>query len=62
MLMSLHGGGNMTYQADDQHYGLISKSDSAGFVAVFPNGYSRLRSGELVTGNAGICCAAKRRV
>lgn len=61
MLLSLHGGGgNMNYQADDQYYGLISKADSAGFVAVFPNGYSRLRSGKLATWNAGICCGAAR--
>lgn len=61
MLLSLHGGGgNMDYQADDRYYGLISKSDSAGFVAVFPNGYSRLRSGKMATWNAGICCGAAR--
>lgn len=61
MVLSLHGGGgDMSVQADDSYYGLISKSDSAGFAAVFPNGYSRLRSGKLATWNAGICCGAAR--
>lgn len=61
MVLSLHGGGgNMNFQADDHYYGLISKSDSAGFVAVFPNGYSRLPGGKLATWNAGICCGAAR--
>lgn len=60
MVLSLHGGGgNMHYQADDQYYGMISKSESAGFIAVFPNGYSKFR-GKLATWNAGICCGAAR--
>ena len=60
MLLVFHGGGgNMDYQADDRYYGLISKSESAGFIAVFPNGYSR-RGGKLASWNAGNCCAGAR--
>ncbi|HEX8841747.1 MAG TPA: dienelactone hydrolase family protein [Sphingomicrobium sp.] len=58
MLLALHGGGgDAMYQADDSKYRLISKSEAAGFIAVFPNGYSRVRSGILATWNAGSCCA-----
>ena len=53
------GGGNMQLQAGD-HYGLVDKSDSAGFIAVFPNGYSRFPGGKLATWNAGTCCAQAR--
>jgi polyhydroxybutyrate depolymerase len=61
MVLSFHGGGgNMEYQADDKYYGLITKSENAGFIAVFPNGSSRLRSGKLATWNAGICCGRAR--
>ena len=57
MLLALHGGGGSAdYQADDSKYRLISKSEQAGFIAVFPNGYSRL-GGALATWNAGACCA-----
>lgn len=62
MLIALHGGGgNADYQADDSKYGLISKSEQAGFIAVFPNGYSRLPNGILATWNAGACCGAAQR-
>ena len=55
MLLALHGGGgDMDFQADN--YGLVEKSEQAGFIAVFPNGYSRFRSGILATWNAGTCC------
>jgi polyhydroxybutyrate depolymerase len=58
MLLALHGGGgDADYQADDAKYRLISKSEAAGFIAVFPNGYSRRASGILATWNAGGCCA-----
>lgn len=58
MLLALHGGGgDADYQSDDSKYGLISKSEQAGFIAVFPNGYSRRPSGILATWNAGGCCA-----
>lgn len=61
MVVALHGGGgNMHYQANDEHYQLISKSEQAGFIAVFPNGYSRLPKGKLATWNAGICCGKAR--
>ncbi|MGY4828475.1 extracellular catalytic domain type 1 short-chain-length polyhydroxyalkanoate depolymerase [Sphaerotilaceae bacterium SBD11-9] len=61
VVFSLHGGGgNMELQATDSYYGQISKADQAGYVAVFPNGYSRLRSGKLATWNAGHCCGAAR--
>ena len=57
MLVALHGGGgDADFQADDSKYKLISKSESAGFIAVFPNGYSRFPSGILATWNAGTCC------
>jgi polyhydroxybutyrate depolymerase len=61
VVFSLHGGGgNMGIQANDTYYGQISKADQAGYVAVFPNGHSRLRSGKLATWNAGNCCGQAR--
>ncbi len=61
LVFSFHGGGaNMDIQADDRYYGLISKANEAGFVAVFPNGYSPLPSGKLATWNAGNCCGGAR--
>lgn len=55
LLLALHGGGgDMDFQADN--YGLKQKADQAGFIAVFPNGYSRFPSGILATWNAGACC------
>jgi polyhydroxybutyrate depolymerase len=39
---------------------LISKSEQAGFVLVFPNGYSKLPGGKLASWNAGNCCASAR--
>ena len=61
MLLALHGGGGSAdYQADDSKYRLISKSEQAGFIAVFRNGYSRL-GGALATWNAGACCAGAVR-
>lgn len=61
LVFSLHGGGgNMDFQANDSYYGQISKSDQAGFIAVFPNGFSKLKSGKLATWNAGNCCASAR--
>ena len=62
LLIALHGGGgNADYQADDSKYGLIFKSEQAGFVLVFPNGYSRLPGGILATWNAGACCGAAQK-
>lgn len=61
LLVALHGGGgNMDFQADDTHYGLITKSENEGFVAVFPNGFSKLQSGKFATWNAGNCCGGAR--
>lgn len=61
LVVALHGGGgNMDLQADDARYGLIGKSDEAGFVVVFPNGFSRFPGGRLATWNAGACCGAAR--
>jgi len=61
LLVSLHGGGaHMQYQANDENYGQISKSDREGFVVVFPNGFSRSASGRLATWNAGNCCGPAR--
>lgn len=61
MVLSLHGGGgHMDYQANDAFYGQISQSEQAGFVAVFPNGYSKLPGGKLATWNAGHCCGSAR--
>src|SRR4029453_15280983 len=62
MLLALHGGGgDAHYQADDSKYGLNGKSEQAGFIAVFPNGYSRFKSGILATWNAGGCCAGAQK-
>jgi polyhydroxybutyrate depolymerase len=61
MVLSLHGGGgNMRYQATEKYYHQISKSDQAGYIAVFPNGYSRFPGGKLATWNSGICCGKAR--
>jgi polyhydroxybutyrate depolymerase len=61
LVLALHGGGGgMIYQASDSKYGLISKSEQAGFIAVFPNGISDVDSGMLATWNAGTCCAKAR--
>lgn len=59
IVMALHGGGGgMNYQANN--YGFKAKSDQAGFIAVFPNGYSRFPGGILATWNAGKCCGLAR--
>lgn len=61
LVFALHGGGgSMDYQANDAYYGLITKSEQEGFVAVFPNGFSKLRSGKFATWNAGTCCGGAR--
>lgn len=62
MLVALHGGGGSAdFQADDSRYKLISKAEAAGFIAVFPNGYSRFPRGILATWNAGACCGAAQK-
>jgi polyhydroxybutyrate depolymerase len=61
MLLAFHGGGgDADFQADDSKYRLISKSEEAGFIAVFPNGYSRI-GGILATWNAGGCCGGAKK-
>jgi polyhydroxybutyrate depolymerase len=46
----------MELQADDARYGQISAAEKEGFIAVFPNGSSRMPRGRLATWNAGGCC------
>ena len=59
LVLAFHGGGgHAQFQAD--HYGIQQKAESAGFIAVFPNGYSRLPGGKFATWNAGNCCAQAR--
>lgn len=61
LVLTLHGGaGNMDLQANDSYYGQISKSEQAGYIVVFPNGFSKLKSGKVASWNAGNCCAAAR--
>jgi len=61
LVFSFHGGGgNMDFQADDRFYGQVAQADTAGYVAVFPNGYSQFKGGRLATWNAGNCCAKAR--
>lgn len=61
LLFVLHGGGgDMEIQATDKYYKQISKSESEGFIAVFPNGSSQFKSGKLATWNAGNCCGQGR--
>lgn len=61
LIFSLHGGaGDMTIQSKDEYYKLISKSDKEGFIIIFPNGYSRFKSGKVATWNAGQCCGEAR--
>lgn len=60
LVLALHGGGgSMEVMARDRLYGLVAQSEASGWIAVFPNGYSRL-AGKLATWNAGICCGAAR--
>lgn len=57
MVLVLHGGmGNMQVQATERFYHQISAAEKHGYIAVFPNGYSRLPGGKFATWNAGNCC------
>lgn len=61
LLLALHGGGgNMELQAGDRFYKVISKSEKEGFIAIFPNGYSKFPSQKFATWNAGNCCGDAR--
>lgn len=61
LIVALHGGGgNMNHMAEDKNYKLISKSEQAGFIVVFPNGTSKFNSGKFSTWNAGNCCGYAR--
>lgn len=61
LLLAFHGGGGSAdHMAKDNLYGLTSKSEEAGFILVYPNGYSKLPSGKFATWNAGACCADAR--
>lgn len=61
LVVAFHGGGgHAAFMADEKRYGLIGKAEREGFVVVFPNGYSTLRSGRFATWNAGGCCGDAR--
>lgn len=61
LVLALHGGGgHAATMADDQRYGLARKAEQAGFIAVFPNGFSKLPGGRFATWNAGLCCGDAR--
>lgn len=61
MVLAFHGGGgDMHFMAREDNYGLIGKADRAGFVVVFPSGYSKFPGGKLATWNAGACCGDAR--
>ena len=60
VVMAFHGGGGDMHLMASSSYNLVGKADSAGFVAVFPHGDSRLPSGKFATWNAGNCCAGAR--
>ncbi len=61
LVLALHGGGGFAeYMTNGDRYGLIAKSDNAGFVVAFPNGYSKLPVGKFATWNAGGCCGDAR--
>jgi polyhydroxybutyrate depolymerase len=61
VLFVLHGGGGyMRFQANDDYYKLITKSEKAGFIAVFPIGFTKLASGKLANWNSSKCCGDSR--
>lgn len=61
LVLAFHGGGgDAAFMADDARYGLVSKADAAGFIVVFPSGYSKLPGGKFATWNAGNCCGDAR--
>ena len=61
LVLAFHGGGgHAEFMADEARYGLVGKAERAGFVVVFPNGYSRFPGGKLAAWNAGGCCGNAR--
>jgi polyhydroxybutyrate depolymerase len=61
LVLAFHGGGgHAEFMADEARYGLVGKAERAGFVVVFPNGYSRFPGGKFATWNAGGCCGNAR--
>lgn len=61
LIIALHGGGgDADIMSRDDYYGLITKSERAGFIVAFPSGVGRFRSGILATWNAGECCGRAR--
>lgn len=61
VVLAFHGGGgDASHMADSSHYGLVAKADAAGFIVLFPNGYSKLPNGKFATWNAGNCCGDAR--
>ncbi|TGK95269.1 poly(3-hydroxybutyrate) depolymerase [Leptospira brenneri] len=61
LLLVFHGGGgDMEIQSNDEYYHQISKSEENGHIVIFPNGYSKFKSGKIATWNAGNCCADAR--
>jgi len=60
LVLALHGGGgDMQHMAKDEHYGIVSKSDRAGFIVAFPNGTGAMGD-KFATWNAGACCGKAR--
>ena len=56
LILAFHGAmGSADIMA--KYYGFIPKAEKEGFIVAFPNGASRLPSGDLATWNAGNCCA-----
>lgn len=61
LIFAFHGGGgNMEIQSKEKFYKLTTIADKEGFGVVFPNGYSRFKSGKVATWNAGNCCGEAR--
>lgn len=59
LLFAFHGGGGNADQML-KNYGIKEKADELGFIAIFPNGYSRFPNGMLASWNADACCANAR--
>ncbi len=60
LVLALHGGGgDMQHMAKDEHYGIVGKSDRAGFIVAFPNGTGAMGD-KFATWNAGACCGKAR--